>query len=362
MTALSIDIKWSKDNFNLDIRADFSEGITGIFGSSGAGKSSLLQLIAGLEKIDEGQIKIGSDILDHTETKHFTPSHKRKLGYVFQEGRLFPHMNVRQNLLFGTKFLKNNEQQFNFNEIVELLEIEPLLKKIPKQLSGGEKQRVAIGRSLLSSPRLLLMDEPFSALDVSLRRQIIPFLTKINKKLKLPILVVSHDLPDLLSLSQELLLVKNGQVLAQGNYFELVEKDLLIDIMEASGLNNVISFKLTHVETNYYELSKKTKGGELKIKRQKQMQHFEIGDNINVSLRPEDIAIALHQVKDVSIRNQLEGTISSIIKHENKIYCLVDVGFKLLVSITETSLNSLKLTQGKTVWCLFKSMALKINI
>lgn len=362
MTALSIDIKWSRDNFNLDMQTDFTDGITGIFGASGAGKSSLLQLIAGLEKLDEGQITIGDDILDNSKTKQFTASHKRRIGYVFQEGRLFPHMNVRQNLLFATKYIKVSQQQFKLSEIVELLEIESLLNKLPRQLSGGEKQRVAIGRSLLSSPRLLLMDEPFSALDTSLRQQIIPFLIKINQRLKLPILVVSHDLPDLLSLSQKLLLVKDGQILAQGNYFDLIENDLLIDIMKESGLINMIPFKIEHIDTDYFELSKKTNKGIISIKRKKQLQHFELDDEIHVSLRPEDIAIALHQVEHVSIRNQLEGIILQIIKHGNQTYCLVDVGFKLLVTITETSRQKLKLTQGETVWCLFKSMALKVNI
>ncbi len=362
MTALSIDIRWSRDNFKLDMQADFSDGIIGIFGASGAGKSSLLQLIAGLEKIDEGQIIIGNDILDKTENKQFTPSHKRRIGYVFQEGRLFPHMSVRQNLLFATKYIKTNNQQFSLNEIVDLLEIESLLNKLPRQLSGGEKQRVAIGRSLLSSPRLLLMDEPFSALDTSLRRQIIPFLIKINQKLKLPILVVSHDLPDLLSLSQQLLLVKDGRVLAQGNYLDLIEKDLLIDIMEESGLTNMIPFKIEHIGKESFDLSKQTSKGQINIKRSTPLNHFEINDEINVSIRPEDIAIALHEVKDVSIRNQLEGTISQIIKHGNHTYCLVDVGFKLLVTITETSRQTLKLEQGATVWCLFKSMALKTNV
>jgi molybdate transport system ATP-binding protein len=363
MTALSIDIKWSRDNFQLDMQADFSDGITGIFGASGAGKSSLLQLIAGLEKIDEGQILIGDNVIARSETKQFTPSHKRRIGYVFQEGRLFPHMSVRQNLLFATKYVKTNNQQFSLNEIVELLEIKPLLNKLPRQLSGGEKQRVAIGRSLLSSPRLLLMDEPFSALDTSLRRQIIPFLIKINQKLKLPILVVSHDLPDLLSLSQQLLLVKDGRILAQGNYLDLIEKDLLIDIMEESGLTNMIPFKIEHIGKESFGLSNKTNTGQIiNIKRSTPLNHFEIGDEINVSIRPEDIAIALHEVKDVSIRNQLEGTILQIIKHGNHTYCLVDVGFKLLVTITETSRQTLNLKQGGIVWCLFKSMALKTNI
>ena len=362
MTALSIDIKWSRDNFNLDMQTDFSDGITGIFGASGAGKSSLLQLIAGLEQLDKGKIAIENDVLDNSETKQFTASHKRRIGYVFQEGRLFPHMNVRQNLLFATKYIKKNKQQFNINEIVKLLEIESLLNKLPRQLSGGEKQRVAIGRSLLSSPRLLLMDEPFSALDISLRRQIIPFLIKINQRLKLPILVVSHDLPDLLSLSQTLLLVKDGQILAQGNYFDLVEKDLLIDIMKESGLINMIPFKIKHIGTHFFELNKKTNSGQISIKRNKQLQHFELDDEIHVSLRPEDIAIALHQIEDVSIRNQLEGTIQQIIKHGNQTYCLVDVGFKLLVTITEASRKALQLEKGERVWCLFKSMALKVNI
>jgi len=362
MTALTIDIKWSRDNFKLNMQADFSEGITGIFGASGAGKSSLLQLIAGLEKLDKGQISIGADLLDDSQSKQFTPPHQRRMGYVFQEGRLFPHMNVKQNLLFATKYIKTNNQKFHLEEVVELLEIENLLDKLPKQLSGGEKQRVAIGRSLLSSPHLLLMDEPFSALDTSLRRQIIPYLIKINKKFKLPILVVSHDLPDLLNLSKKLLLVKDGQILAHGNYLDLLEKDLLIDIMHDSGLINMISFKIENVGTDCLELIKIANGGRISIKRSNQSHHFDKGDELSVSLRPEDIAIALHRIEDVSIRNQLEGSILQIIEHGNHSYCLVDVGFRLLVSITEASRNKLKLEKGARVWCLFKSMALKVNI
>ncbi len=362
MTALSIDIKWSKDNFKLNMQANFSDGITGIFGVSGAGKSSLLQLIAGLEKLDYGFIKIGADVLDDSINKKYTPSHKRKIAYVFQEGRLFPHLSVRQNLLFATKYIKGNQQQFDFDEIIKLLEIELLLDKFPKQLSGGEKQRVAIGRSLLSSPRLLLMDEPFSALDTALRHQIIPFLIKINQNFKLPILVVSHDLPDLLSLSQELLLVKDGKIEAHGNYIDLIKKERLIENMNESGLINMIPFKIEHIDKAHFELSKCTNAGQITISKNKQIKQFELGDEMNVSLRPEDIAIALHKLNNISIRNQFEGKIIQIIKHANQTYCLVDIGFQLLVTITETSRLSLQLEEGKTVWCLFKSMALKVNI
>jgi len=363
MHALSARLKRAKGNFSLDLAVDFKQGITGIYGPSGSGKTTLLHLLAGLEHPDEGSIHIADRIIVDTENKIWTPSRKRQIGYVFQEGRLFPHMTVRKNLLFGTIFHSKEKALIAFDEVLHLLELESLVDKRPSQLSGGEKQRVAIGRALLSAPKLLLMDEPFSSLDMALRRQIIPYLIKINRKLNIPMLVVSHDLPDLLSLTRELFLLKDGYVLGHGHYFDLIEKENMLDVMRGSGLRNVIPFTVeTHdTENGLTILVNKDASQEIRVERELIKNCCLVGEDMNVSLRPEDIALTLKEIADISIRNQLPGTIVKLIRKENRIYCIVDVGFKLIVSITQASQHKMELCEGKQVWSLFKSMALQIN-
>jgi molybdate transport system ATP-binding protein len=362
MHALSAKLQKTKGKFTLDVEVDFIKGITGVFGPSGSGKTTLLHLLAGLENPDKGMIEIEDQAIVDTDKNINVLSRRRNIGYVFQEGRLFPHMTVKKNLLFGTRY-KSGKGSIQFNEVVDLLEISHLLDKRPKSLSGGEKQRVAIGRALLSNPQLLLMDEPFSSLDVGLRRQIIPYLIKINRKLDIPILVVSHDLPDLLSLTQELFLLKSGKVVGHGNYLELIEKEQTLDIMRGAGLMNVIPFKVeAHDKENGLTiLTNKDASYEIRVERELIRECCEIGDEMNVSLRPEDIALTLEPIANISIRNQIPGTITSLIQKENRIYCIVDVGFKIIVSITHASQKSMQLEAGKKVCCLFKSMALLVN-
>ncbi|WP_321281596.1 molybdenum ABC transporter ATP-binding protein [Marinifilum fragile] len=364
MHALSAKLKIQKGNFSLDVEVDFLKGITGVFGPSGSGKTTLMHLISGLENPDEGHIEIGNELVLDTENNRLVKPRKRRIGYVFQEGRLFPHMTVRKNLLFGSVYADKAQQIIHFDEVVDLLEIRELLEKRPKSLSGGEKQRVAIGRALLSAPKLLLMDEPFSSLDVALRRQIIPYLIRINKKLGIPMLVVSHDLPDLLSLTQKLFLLRNGRVEGHGNYFDLIQSEKSLDIMRGAGLMNVIPFKVeSHdVENGLTQLINRDASHEIHVERELINDCCKVGDELYVSLRPEDIAITLNEITDISIRNQLKGKITKIIKKENRTYCLVDVGFLLIVSITQASQQKMNLDVGTEVYCLFKSMALQVNI
>ena len=363
MHALSARLRTQKGNFSLDLEVDFLKGITGVFGPSGSGKTTLMHLISGLENPDEGHIEIDDKLVLDTSKNWNVKSRKRQIGYVFQEGRLFPHMTVRKNLLFGRVYTNKSQQIIQFEEVVDLLEIRDLLEKRPRSLSGGEKQRVAIGRALLSAPKLLLMDEPFSSLDVALRRQIIPYLIRINKKLGIPMLVVSHDLPDLLSLTQELFLLRNGRVEGHGNYFDLIQSEKSLDIMRGAGLMNVIPFKVeSHdIENGLTHLINRDASHEIHVERELINDCCKVGDELNVSLRPEDIAITLSEIFEISIRNQLKGKITKIIKKENRIYCLVDVGFLLIVSITQASKERMSLKEDKEVWCLFKSMALQVN-
>lgn len=362
MQALYTKLQKTKGNFQLNIDVHFQTGITGIFGPSGAGKSTFLHLLAGLEKPDEGKIVAGESVLWDTEKNIDIPARLRRIGYVFQEGRLFPHMNIKNNLTFAQAYHKQEKATIDFEEVVDLLEIRSLLQKFPKNLSGGEKQRVAIGRALLSKPRILLMDEPFSSLDFALRKQIIPYLIKINRRLSIPILVVSHDLPDLLSLTQDLFLLRKGKVVGKGKYLDLITKDASLDIMRGAGLLNVIPFQVREhdMENGISVLSNQNAVHEIKVQRELMCEICQIGDEMNVSLRPEDIALTLQPIENISIRNQIPGIITKIIQKECKTYCIVDVGFQLIVSITQASQKKMNLQEGKEVYCLFKSMALEV--
>ncbi|MEO1653173.1 MAG: ATP-binding cassette domain-containing protein, partial [Bacteroidota bacterium] len=218
---IEIDIHLPRRNFDLKIQEQFGSGITGVFGPSGAGKTSLLQAIAGLAKPSRGRIQVGGRILFDSVEKINLPVEKRNIAYVFQDGRLFPHLNVESNLKYGLN--KKKEGPISFKEVVDLLQLSHLLKSKPAQISGGERQRTALGRALLSSPDLLLLDEPFSAVDMQLRQQILHFILKVQQRTNLPISVVSHDLPDLLKLSKKLCIIKEGACLAHADYYDLLK-------------------------------------------------------------------------------------------------------------------------------------------
>ena len=189
MSVLTANFLLSRPGFTLNIQCEIEKQVTGIFGPSGAGKTSFLHVLAGLETPDYGSVSIQNHEVFNTSKKLNLPPEKRKIGYVFQEGRLFPHLNVAQNLRYGLK--KNTNL---FQEVAELLKISDIVNKKVSRISGGQAQRVAIGRAILSSPDILVLDEPFSALDKNLRQHIISLLKPLIQKFNIPMLVISHDL------------------------------------------------------------------------------------------------------------------------------------------------------------------------
>lgn len=356
---LSFDIKLQRGNFLLDVKADINEGITGVYGPSGHGKSSLLNSISGLVKPDSGYIEInGEKVFDATERIN-VPVRNRKVGYVFQDVRLFPHLSVKKNLKFGYKY--KGPASVRFNEVVEVLEIESLLNKKPEECSGGQKQRIAMGRALLSGAKILFMDEPFSAMDVNLRYNIIPFLNVVNRRFNIPLLIVSHDLPDLLRLTNNLLLLKNGNVKALGKFQDLILDESNVELMKGAGLYNVFNlFVFATLPTkNLILLKSNFNNFQIQGLCQSSQQSFETGMPIKALIRPEDISISLKPVSQISMRNQIQGTIEKIFSKDGFSFCLVDAEEKILVEITEASRQNMDLKEGKTVYCLFKSAALR---
>lgn len=209
---LELDIIWRRGDFALQASGEMTARVTGLCGPSGAGKSSLLALIAGLQRPDSGRVVLAGRVLVDTAQGIFLPPEQRHVGLVFQDAQLFPHLSVERNLLYGFRNLPAAARQFSLHDIVELLEIGHLLTRQPRLLSGGEKQRVALGRALLYSPALLLLDEPLAALDDARKQQILPFLLRIRDELNMPMLYVSHAREEVDFLAQEVWRCEAGQL------------------------------------------------------------------------------------------------------------------------------------------------------
>ncbi len=215
---LSFDLDFRRGGFAINAAAQLGAGATAIYGPSGCGKSTLLALLAGLLAPHRGTVRFRDELLVDTDRGVFVPAWRRHFALVFQDGQLFPHLSVRDNLLYGFRRREAGERRLQLDHVLELLEISPLVARRPAQLSGGERQRVALGRALLCSPRLLLMDEPLASLDERLKRQILPFLRRVKDDTGIPVLYVSHAMAEVDYLADRTLLLEEGRlVLASGH-------------------------------------------------------------------------------------------------------------------------------------------------
>lgn len=222
-----LDVWVEKKLGDLELQASFKvpRGVTALFGPSGAGKTSLVNIMAGLLKPDKGRIALGEKVLFDSSRNINLPPERRGVGLVFQDGRLFPHLSVKSNLLYGMRLVPSQRRHLGLDEVVELMGIAPLLKRRPATLSGGEKQRVAVGRALLTSPQLLLMDEPLASLDQARKQEVLPFLARLPKKLGLPIVFVSHSAREVEFLADRVVKLSQGKITSQGKALGLEESD-----------------------------------------------------------------------------------------------------------------------------------------
>src|SRR5260221_556145 len=221
---LDLAITHRLGRFALDVAFQSGSGLTALFGRSGSGKTSVVNIIAGLLRPERGRIVVDDTVLVDTARGVFLAKHKRRIGYVFQDARLFPHLSVRHNLLFGRWFAPRAERQETLASIVSLLGIGHLLERRPNALSGGEKQRVAIGRALLASPRLLLMDEPLASLDAERKDEILPYLERLRDETRIPIIYVSHSLAEVARLATTMVLMSEGRVDAVGTVADIMSR------------------------------------------------------------------------------------------------------------------------------------------
>jgi molybdate transport system ATP-binding protein len=361
---LSVDVTIDRSDFSLRVRQDLDARVTGVFGPSGAGKSTLLGLLAGLQRTGRGRIELDGEVLHDTTRRAFVPPHRRRIGMVFQDARLLPHLTVEGNLRYGYRLTPRRLRRFDLSTIADMLEISQLLKRGVADLSGGEKQRVALGRAILTSPRLLLLDEPFAALDTPLKQQIIPCLARVLQVTGIPALLVSHRLEELLSFTDRLLLLKAGAVAGHGAYRDLVLQRDPARLLCAGGLTNVLHLPVDrHCPGSGLTYLSWPLGPDPHRRRAWLRAPYtpglRPGETVRIALAGHDIALSMAPVETISMQNRLPGVIREVVSVAGRTVVIVDAGRELMVEVTSRARQEFDLRPGMRIWCLFKTQALQ---
>lgn len=354
---LSVNITHRLGAFTLDAEFESEGGLTALFGRSGAGKTSLVNAIAGLIRPDRGHVSVDGEVLTDTATRRFVPAHRRRVGYVFQEGRLFPHLNVRQNLAYGRWFAPKAgiSGSSEFGQVVELLGIEHLLARRPANLSGGEKQRIAIGRALLARPRVLVMDEPLASLDDSRRQEIFPYIERLRDEMRLPIVYVSHSVPEVARLATTLVVLSEGQVAAIGPTAEVMGRLDLFPLTGRAEAGAILATRVAGHDRSFGLTILKATAGELRVPR----LDLPVGTALRVRIRARDVMIALAPPENLSALNVLPGTVAEIATSDGPIVQMrLDcAGEALIARLTRRSVETMGLIPGLKVHAVIKSIA-----
>lgn len=342
--------------FHLDVAFACGAGVTALFGQSGAGKTSVISMIAGLTRPDRGRITVDGRVLFDSDGRIDVPPHDRRIGYVFQEGRLFPHLTVRQNLLFGRWFNRDHASSSTYESVVSLLGLAHLLSRRPATLSGGEKQRVAIGRALLANPRMLLMDEPLASLDAARKAEIMPTIERLRDEGRVPILYVSHALDEVARLADSLVLLDEGRVMATGRVEDVLSRLDLPSLTERYEAGSILRVRVTAQDERFGLTTLAFSGGTLRVPRIDRP----IGSALRVRLHARDIAISTKPPEALSVLNILKGRITGLAaNHGPSVELTLAVGTAtILARITKLSRDLLRLHEGQEVYALVKSVAL----
>jgi len=357
MNLLLQRVKLARDGFTLDVDCKLDYPVIGVYGPSGSGKTTLLHLIAGLLTPTEGCITVGDEVMVNTVSQVNRPAHRRRIGVLFQDGRLFPHLNVKKNLMYGRKRLPVQNQHLSFDQIVSLLEIAPLMDRSVRDLSGGEQQRVALGRALLAEPRLLLLDEPLTALDARLKQQILQLLRKVREEVGTPTVYVSHDLDELLSLTDQLLVLDRGRLVGFGAYVDLCHQTDILPQLIPQGLLNMLTMSVMSHDESAGCTTLSLPDSHWKLEAP--LNNIPVGRKIKIIVRAQDIALSKQHVDGLSIRNQFEATITRHTEYEGQVIVELDVGVPLLAEISLGSFHRMGLGKDVKVSCLIKSNAVR---
>ena len=354
---LEVDVKRRLGDFGIEARFSSDKGVTALFGRSGAGKTSIVNMVSGLLKPDEGRIEVGGHVLFDSGAGIDLPPWKRRIGYVFQEGRLFPHLTVRSNLLYGWRSAPAAERRLGLEQVVALLDLGALLKRRPRSLSGGEKQRVAVGRALLSNPRALLMDEPLASLDVLMKNEILPYIERLDET-GIPVLYVSHSLDEVSRLARNLVLVSGGRVTRSGGADEILSDLEQWSPGDETEIGTMLATRVSRHDSEAGLTHLDFRGGELRVP----LVDIPAGVAVRVWIRARDVSVATEPPRGLSLRNVLKGTLVEI-GPDDDAGPLAELRMRigdapLTALVTRQAVRELALAPGREIYALIKSATL----
>jgi molybdate transport system ATP-binding protein len=354
--AIHARFRIDRGDFCLDVDLRLpGRGVTALFGHSGSGKTTVLRAMAGLEQAPEGRFAVGSTVWQDAARGHFTPTHARQIGVVFQEANLFPHLSVRRNLAFGERRVPAAERRHALDDVAGMLGIGHLLERMPDQLSGGERQRAAIARALLAAPRILLMDEPLAALDLKRKREILPYLERLHQELSIPIIYVSHAPEEVARLADHLVLLDGGRVVASGALNSVLSRiDLPPAFADDAGvvLDTVVE---AHEDDHLTRL--RFPGGQIHVAQRPEP----VGTPLRCRVHARNVSLALVPQAQTSILNCVRAQVVDLAVTATPGQMLVRLdcaGEPLLARITERSVKTLGIHAGLAVRAQIKAVAL----
>jgi molybdate transport system ATP-binding protein len=354
---LSVAVKKRRGTFALDASFELpTPGVVALFGRSGCGKSTLVNAIAGLLDTDAGRVALDDIVLLDSAQRLNVPPERRRIGYVFQDARLFPHMSVAANLEYGER--RAPAQRFvNLDTVAQLLDLGSLMHRRTHQLSGGERQRVAIGRALLSQPRLLLLDEPLASLDAARRDEVLPYLEILRDQLAVPMVYVSHNFDEILRLATYVVLMEDGKTVAQGGIGEMSLNKDLRSIIGPEAVGAIVDGTVLGTDASSGLMRVKLGHGELRV----QAATVAVGAKLRVQLLARDLIVATQEPRHLSVRNSLTGIVTTVTSDDaDSDLVAIDIGDTLIMArVTKAATRELALAPGLPVWALVKAVSLR---
>lgn len=357
-TVLKFDIRVERSDFALDVAGSFNHGTTAVFGPSGAGKSTLLGTIAGTVKPTSGNISLNGRVLYSSDDGKNLPPEQRRVGFVYQDAALFPHMTAERNIHYGYRLTPESHRRLNPADITDLLGITHLLQRKPDHLSGGEKQRVALARTLATSPELLLLDEPMSALDLRLRGIVIGYLKAVHRELKMPIIYVSHSISEVMAIADAALILQSGRVTGFDNPRRLLSSAATMEDETESSFSMDNLLEGTVIEAHTDGTLGRIQSGTAKLFAPTGIRQF--GEKVVMAIGSGEIIIATTLPTGLSARNILPGRVIAVDGSGTRRLVTVNAGAEFMVEVTERAIKELGIIPDKDVYLVIKSSSIAV--
>jgi molybdate transport system ATP-binding protein len=339
--------------FMLEVEFAVGSGFTILFGASGAGKTTLLNCISGLQTPDDGTIAIGEAVLFDSKSRVNLPTSRRSVAYLLQALALFPHMTVEQNVQYGLASLHKDERDSRSGEVLESFRIASLVERRPHEISAGERQRVALARALVTRPRVLLLDEPLTALDAVTKVRIVNDLRAWNRRHRIPILYVTHDREEVFALGETAIVLQEGRILAQGSPHDVLQRPQSEAVAQLAGFENIFDCSLMGLHPEYGTMTCRIKGSTLDLEVPLVRVNAELP--MHVGIRAGDILLASSKPVGLSARNVLDGTITLLEQRDRRVIAIVTCGPAFEVHLTLGARESLQLKPRARVWLVVKT-------